>query len=165
MRWTQNGFCYAVFLRYGAKLVGWPIGIDFANLSKVSWPTATVHAILAAWESSEMRWEAISLGERMAAMEDPRNACPGPLFQDPISRGQRNDVGKRRDRPAVDSSKYPPRYVRDGPKSARRVDTDSEPESEGEVEEIEDADEFWGPVARPSRVARGELADDLIESF
>ncbi|KAL1947146.1 hypothetical protein VTO73DRAFT_14107 [Trametes versicolor] len=178
MRWTQGGFCSDIFLGLGAKLVGWPRGVPFVNLSDTSITTRHIRALLHAWAAGDMQWRANTLGERLAAAEHPRNACPGPRFQDAIPRGGRNDVGKRRAprRPTANLVKYPPRFVRDGPKSGRRVDTDDEDEGEGEggsavpegaselegLEEIEDVGDWELPRRR---VVRGELPEDPIDSF
>lgn len=165
MRWTQGGFCSDIFLGLGAKLVGWPSGVPFVNLSDTSISTRHIRALLHTWASGDMEWRANTLGERLAAAEHPRNACPGPRFQDAIPRGGRNDVKKRRARPTVDSVKYPPRFVRDGPKSGRRVDTDDEDESGEELEGLEEIEDVgdWEPPRRG--VVRGELPEDPIDSF
>ncbi|CDO72598.1 hypothetical protein BN946_scf184985.g17 [Trametes cinnabarina] len=157
MHWTIQRFCDFVFLAYGVKLVGWPSHIKFVNLSDVSMSTACIRALLNAWERGKMRWAKATPGELAAARENARNACPGPLFQDPLScpRGGRNDVGKHRERPTVDSAKYPPWYTRDGPKSQRYIDSN-------EVEEIENADD-WGMPHPHAGMAEGERLEDPTE--
>ncbi|KAL7284865.1 hypothetical protein ACG7TL_002178 [Trametes sanguinea] len=159
MRWTIEGFCRFVFLAYGVKLIGWPPHIKFANLSRDSISTRDIQELLDAWETGRMRWAKATAAEIVAARENPLNACPGRRFPDPRPRsGGRNDVGKHRKRPTVDSARFPPRYVRDGPKSQRYIDSDEE------MEAIEDAG-IWDTPSRPAGLARGELADDPIESF
>ncbi|KAJ3005184.1 hypothetical protein NUW54_g4457 [Trametes sanguinea] len=125
MRWTFKAFCKFVFLAYGVKLVGWPPHIKFVNLSNSSMKTADFRELLEAWESGAMRWEAATPGELLAAKHDARNAVQA-RYPDPRPSGGRNDVGKRRERPTIDSAKYPPRYIRDGPKSQRYIDSDEE---------------------------------------
>ncbi|KAJ3008681.1 hypothetical protein NUW54_g3063 [Trametes sanguinea] len=156
MYWTMEGFCQFIFLAYGVKLVGWLPHIRFTNLSNCS--TKDIQALLEAWEQRRMRWERATAAEIAAAREHPRNACPGHRFPDPLARGGRNDIGKHRKRPTIDSTRFPPRYIRDGPKSQRYIDSDEEAEA------IEDAS-IWDPPRRPAGLARGELAEDPIESF
>ncbi|KAI0323574.1 hypothetical protein GY45DRAFT_1439548 [Cubamyces sp. BRFM 1775] len=186
MRWTIDRFCDDIFLRYPAKLVGWPPRVPFTNLSKLPMPTSTVNVLLRRWEKGILRWEMPTAGEISAAREDARNAAPGPLFPEQTARHGRNDFGRQRDRPTVDSAKYPPRHVRNGPKSSRGIDdTDEEIEDSPEdgvrtaegggvcdrsrlesfsdVDEIEDADTVWG--TRERRLVSGELAEDPIEYF
>ncbi|OSC99653.1 hypothetical protein PYCCODRAFT_1438017 [Trametes coccinea BRFM310] len=159
MHWTFWTFCRFVFLAYGVKLVGWPPRINFVNLSSKSITSADIRALLDAWESGRMHWAVATSDELLAAENDARNACPGPRFQPPRPAGGRNDIGKRRERPTIDSVKFPPRYARDGPKSQRYIDSDKE------MDDIENADD-WGTMAgRPVGLARGELAEDPIESF
>ncbi|KAJ2974932.1 hypothetical protein NUW54_g11813 [Trametes sanguinea] len=124
MHWTVEGFCRFVFLVYGVKLLGWPPHIRFANLSDPSIPTRHIRQLLDAWEHRRMRWARATVGEITAAREDPRNACPGCRFPDPRLRGGRNDIGKHRERPTIDSTRFPARYARDGPKSRRYIDSD-----------------------------------------
>ncbi|KAH9890422.1 hypothetical protein C8Q73DRAFT_652493 [Cubamyces lactineus] len=188
MRWTVDRFCNDVFLRYPAKLVGWPPRIPFANLSSLSMPTSTVNTLLRLWEKGILRWEAPTSDELAAAKEDAKNAAPSPLIPDRTVRCGRNDIGKRRKRPTVDSVRFPPRYTRDGPKSLRRTEDESEDEIEDEVsvrasgragqcssasldsmsrydnDEIEDADSVWGTSSR-RRPLSGMLEEDPIDYF
>ncbi|KAI0323634.1 hypothetical protein GY45DRAFT_1332398 [Cubamyces sp. BRFM 1775] len=183
MRWTVYRFYKDIFLRYAANLVGWPPHIRFENLSKVSMPTSTVNVLLRRWEKGVMRWETPTPEELDAAAADWRTASPSPLFPEETVRYGRNDIGKQRERPTVDSARFPPRYVRDGAKSGRRIDSEDELEGgDGERgmggagaregsssslytdgDEIEDADAAWG--AREHRPRGGELADDPIDEF
>ncbi|OSC96577.1 hypothetical protein PYCCODRAFT_1377310 [Trametes coccinea BRFM310] len=161
MHWTRWTFFRFVFLAYGVKLVGWPQEIPFVNLSHKSMTSTNIRALLDAWASGQMRWVEATPRELLAADHDSRNACPGPRFrvQAPHPPGGRNDIGKRRERPTIDSAKFPPRYVRDGPKSRRYIDSDEE------KDDIEDADD-WGAVSgQRVGLARGEPAEDPIESF
>ncbi|KAH9889285.1 hypothetical protein C8Q73DRAFT_793501 [Cubamyces lactineus] len=134
MRWTVDRFYKHIFLRYSAKLVGWPPHIWFENLSKVSMPTSTVNFLLQCWEKGVMRWETPTSDEMAAAAADWRKASPSPLFSEQAVRYGRNDIGKHCKRPMVDCVRFPPCYARDGPKNS---------------DETEDADAAWGVYEQP----------------
>ena len=88
---------------------------------------------------------------------DPFDAIVWEGFEINIRDQKAFDIGKQRERPTVDSARFPPRYVRDGPKSGRWVDSGDErgmgcgagacegsssgPSSDSD--EIEDADAAW----------------------
>lgn len=127
MFYASEKFRDEIFHAYGAKLIGWPAGIEFVNPSDMKNPTAKVRALLDAWADGTMRWAWVSQDEFIAGIYDLRSACPGPHFPNPIPRSGRNDIKKRRAR-AIDAEceKYPPRFVRDGPKSFQCVSEEME---------------------------------------
>ncbi len=86
------------------------------------------------------------------------------LFELPVTRNCRSNLNQHWARPMIDPVKFPPRFVRNGPKSARGVDSDSEDEEDSAVSEIEDADEYWVPVA-PLKKRYHELEEDPITQF
>ncbi|KAI0362938.1 hypothetical protein BV20DRAFT_290663 [Pilatotrama ljubarskyi] len=189
MFWTPELFRDKVFLTYGVKLVNWPLDIEFTNISKMVNPTGKVRALLDAWAAPacRMRWAPISQDELIAGTFDVRSACPGPHFQDPIPKGGRNDIGKRRARATdLEPEKYPCRHVRDGPKSARYISEEQDgevsrsgalagggmergTEADGEeLEEMEEIEEESGSdflQGLPPRKLHGELPEDPITSW
>lgn len=172
-----------IFLAYGAKLIGWPADIEFINPSDMKNPTAKVRALLDAWADGTMRWAWASQDEFIAGLYDIRSACPGPHFPNPIPKGGRNDVGKRRARASdAEADKYPPRFVRDGPKSFRFVSEEMEEGlwpvttwasigmmliTQGEQEHVEDVAREASASTSPAGQLywHGELPEDPIESF
>lgn len=177
MHWAATRFRDRVFVGHRAKLMGWPRGIEFANMSNLKdTPTAKIRTLLEYWENGWMYWAAATPGEVLAAQESVYNALPGALFQNPdapVPRAQRSDVGAHRARPVTNPGnrwavRFPDRH---GAKSDRIVGDEwlLEEAGAGAVEdgpeEIEDTDEWEREAWRTRRLPSGELADDLIEEF
>ncbi len=186
MFYAPGKFRDEVALAYGIKLIGWPNGIEFTNLSALKKPTAKVRALLDAWAEGTMCWAWLTQDELIAAIFDVHSACPGPHFPNLTARAGRNDIGKRRPR-AVDAErdKYPPRYVRNGAKSARYISGDMEERTlwpittwaerigMGTLGDVEAAEDTFGgviggvesPQLPPRRELHCELPEDPIEEF
>lgn len=128
MLWEAEAFRKYVFLRYCVYLMGWPRDIEFRNPSKMS--VREILRLLQLFEERRLRFRRATAGEIFAARESVYNAAPAIRFPVPGPRTCRRDMKQRRERPTVDAGKYPPRYVRDGPKSKRWIG-DSTDEEEG----------------------------------
>ena len=182
MHWAAVPFKRDVVLFYGILLVGWPPWAPFENPSTLA--IATVRHLLKLFELGRLYFRRATPGEIFAARESLFNALPSLLFVRPGAKNCRANLGQHWVRPTIDPVRFPPRFVRNGPKSARGVDTDTESESASEIEsgsgsgsgskdggtqsesEIEDADGYWGCVARPkARKQYTELEEDPIEEF
>ncbi|EIW51344.1 uncharacterized protein TRAVEDRAFT_54645, partial [Trametes versicolor FP-101664 SS1] len=59
MRWTVSGLCEDIYLRHRLKLVGWPEGIVFGDLSKVT-GLARIWILVRALRSGELTFEPIT---------------------------------------------------------------------------------------------------------
>lgn len=124
MRWTASGFCEDIFLRYRIKLSGWPADIPFKNLSKGASPSAShINRLLGLRQAKHLVFEKATDDEVAAVLLDFRKACPGVLFPPPSPNIGRSDIGRRRCLPADGK---PPRYKRNGPKSAKQIYDDEE---------------------------------------
>ncbi len=162
MRWEALAFQDLV-LFYGIILYGWPPRVTFQNPSKM--PISVIRYLLQLFEFGYLYFRRGTPGELLAAGESIYNAVPSLLFKLPITRNCRSNLNQHWARPKIDPVKFPPRFVRNGPKSARGVGTDvSEEESDSGVSEIEDADEYWGPV-EPLKQRYHELEEDPITEF
>ncbi|TFK79616.1 hypothetical protein K466DRAFT_668053 [Polyporus arcularius HHB13444] len=161
MRWEALAFQELVVF-YGIILRGWPPRVIFQNPSDM--PIADIRYLLELFEFGFLYFRRATPGELFAARESIYNAVPCLLFELPATRNCRSNLNQHWARPTIDPVKFPPRFVRNGPKSARGVDSDSEDEEESGVSEIEDADEYWGPVA-PLKKRYHELEEDPITQF
>ncbi|KAM5541097.1 hypothetical protein V8D89_005230 [Ganoderma adspersum] len=135
MRYTAEAFLKDVVLPYSAKLPGWPPHIPFCNLSSRGAPSqAEMGELISLIRRGVLRFEEATPEEISAARLDVANAVPGPLFRAPLPNVARRDIGSRKPRFDADGGVIPPRYERNGPKSAAWID-----------EEVEDS-EAAGPV-------------------
>ncbi|EIW53597.1 uncharacterized protein TRAVEDRAFT_52719 [Trametes versicolor FP-101664 SS1] len=133
MRWTVSGLCKDIYLRHRLKLVGWPEGIVFGDLSKVT-GLARIWMLVRALRSGELTFEPITQEEYDAAKRNPLLAAPTPLHNGLRLNLGRDDIGRRRGSSKVDPAIYPPRHVRDGPKSSKVVSDEAEAMAEGPEE-------------------------------
>ncbi len=161
MRWEALAFQELVVF-YGIVLRGWPPRVTFQNPSKMS--IFVIRYLLELFEFGYLYFRRATPGELFAARESIYNAVPCLLFKLPTIRNCRSNLNQHWARPTIDPVKFPPRFVRNGPKSARGVDRESEDEEDVTVSEIEDADEYWGPVA-PLRKRYDELPEDPISEW
>lgn len=132
MYWTIRGYCSRVFLRYSVKLVGWPDDIVFDNLSRIT-GYERIFCLLCLWKSGEIRFVRVEdPAELDAARQDPLSAAPALLHRGIAPKAVRSDFGKRRRCPVTNPYDLPPRYPRDGPKSAEVVSEEAEAMAEQE---------------------------------
>ncbi|RDX39450.1 hypothetical protein OH76DRAFT_1562400 [Lentinus brumalis] len=138
MWWTLTAFQKHVVLRYGVLLLGWPPDIPFMSFSpghgcpcmaEIRW----LLTLLTAEPQPRMYFVRATPGQLDAARLDAAAAAPGPLFPapTPLPYIGRSNIGRRRSvrHNEADGSVIPPRYIRDGPKSAKVIgeELDSEP--------------------------------------
>ncbi|KAI0702822.1 hypothetical protein C8T65DRAFT_579055 [Cerioporus squamosus] len=155
MRWTVKSYYLYVFLRYRIQLRGWPREIPFMNLSDITgW--RRISLLSKRWKTGKMYFAPVSDAALEAAMKSPISVAPGPLNNGYAMDLGRSDIKKRR---ALPKDGRPPRYVRNGPKSARLVTAAAEARAEKamaeeraameveEEEEISDDDSAY--VMRP----------------
>ncbi|RDX46278.1 hypothetical protein OH76DRAFT_1356356 [Lentinus brumalis] len=124
MRWVVLAFQHDIVLFYGIILVGWPRAVVFQNPSKMR--LTVVRQLLSRFEQGRLYFRRATPGEIFAAQESMYNAAPCVRFALPTVRNCRSNLNQHWHRPTIDSTKFPPRFVRNGPKSARGVDTDVE---------------------------------------
>ncbi|KAI0689088.1 hypothetical protein C8T65DRAFT_589023 [Cerioporus squamosus] len=131
MRWTVKSYFLYVFLRYRIALRGWPRDIPFMNLSDITgWEH--ISRLSTRWKTGKMYFAPVSDAALEAAMKNPISVAPGPLNNGFAMDLGRSDIKKRR---ALPKDGRPPRYVRDGPKSARLVTAAAEARAEREMAE------------------------------
>ncbi|TFK77811.1 hypothetical protein K466DRAFT_592983 [Polyporus arcularius HHB13444] len=87
---------------------------------------AVVRELLELFEQGRLYFRKATPGEIFAAQESLYNAAPGVRFAVPAVRNCRRNLNQHWKRPTIDPVKFPPRFVRNGPKSARGVDTDED---------------------------------------
>ncbi|KAM5542832.1 hypothetical protein V8D89_003496 [Ganoderma adspersum] len=140
MGWTAEAFYKNVFLPFSAKLPGWPSHIPFRNLSGRGAPSqAEMRELISLILQGILRFEEATPEEIHAARLDIANAVPGPLFPAPLPDVARRDIGSRRPRFDANGEVIPPRYERNGPKSAAWIGE--------EVEDSESAEAVgWRPI-------------------
>ncbi|KAL1938474.1 hypothetical protein VTO73DRAFT_11497 [Trametes versicolor] len=121
MQWTVGRFCSLVFLKYRLRLVGWPKGIAFANLSKAATGMDRILLFYLAWRTGELEFVPVTQAEYNEAKRNPASAAPTQRHAGVRPKLGRSDIKKRRARPTVDTLRFPPRYIRNGPKSFKWV--------------------------------------------
>ncbi|EIW65031.1 uncharacterized protein TRAVEDRAFT_42428 [Trametes versicolor FP-101664 SS1] len=134
MHWTVSGLYRNIYLRHRLKLVGWPKGIAFGDLSKTVTGLDRISILVQALRSGDLTFEPISQAEYDAAKQNPLLAAPTHLNGGLRPHPSRNDTGRRRGSSKVDPAIYPPRHVRDGPKSSKVVSDEAEARAEGPEE-------------------------------
>ncbi|PIL34919.1 hypothetical protein GSI_02706 [Ganoderma sinense ZZ0214-1] len=140
MRYTAKAFRDEVVLPYSAKLPGWPPHIPFCNLSRRGGPSLPdIHELISLVQRGILRFEHATPEEIQAARLDVANAVPGPLFPTRLPDVARRDIGSQRPHFDADGELIPPRYARNGPKSAAWID-DEESDSAAAVPA------GWGPI-------------------
>lgn len=134
MHWTVSGLYHNIYLRHRLKLVGWPKGIAFGDLSKTVTGLDRISILVQALRSGDLTFEPISQAEYDAAKQNPLLVAPTHLNGGLRPHPSRNDTGRRRGSSKVDPAIYPPRHVRDGPKSSKVVSDEAEARAEGPEE-------------------------------
>ncbi|TBU31949.1 hypothetical protein BD311DRAFT_716084 [Dichomitus squalens] len=133
MRWTLSAYLEHIFFKLGIKLI-WPPGLLFANLSQHS-GILRITRVKMLWESGVIRFAPVTDADRMAALQNPLSAAPGPLHHGLRKSYGRSDIKARRNCPKTNPLNLPYRYERHGPKSAKIVSARAEAAAEAEVRE------------------------------
>ena len=70
MFWTLEDYIKSVVLQHGYKLVGWPRGVPFKNLSDVS-NLPKLELLLRGWKEGTIRFRKITDAEYTEMVTDP----------------------------------------------------------------------------------------------
>ncbi|KAI0354359.1 hypothetical protein OH77DRAFT_493145 [Trametes cingulata] len=134
MRWTVKGYHRKIYTEYGLALVGWPDDMVFTNLSD---PELTgyrrISALYMRWQVGTLTFVPVELGKDERAAQNPMDVAPNVLNKGVPLRLGRSDLKKHRGSRKVDPARFPARYVRNGPKSARWVTPEMEARAEMEL--------------------------------
>lgn len=77
MSYKEDRYARLVMLRYAAKLMGWPEGIPFVNLSSgLLGGIAALRILRQAWDKGELRFERATPEDLARAAEDPLSVLP-----------------------------------------------------------------------------------------
>ncbi|KAI0367839.1 hypothetical protein BV20DRAFT_1037540 [Pilatotrama ljubarskyi] len=151
MRWTVKGYHQKIYTEYGLQLVGWPTDLPFADLSK---PGLTgydrISRLYILWQSQDLKFIPVPLEKAARAAQNPMAVAPSALNHGIPPKLGRSDLKRHRAGGKVDPVRFPPRYVRNGPKSEKWVTDEAEARA---------------AAASVAAVCRGEDPDDPIESF
>ncbi|PIL33901.1 hypothetical protein GSI_03607 [Ganoderma sinense ZZ0214-1] len=137
MGYTPRTFRDNVLFPYHAKLPGWPSRIRFCNLSARGAPSpAEMLELIHLIRTGVLRFEEATADDILAAQLDVANAVPGGALvrATPLPHVARRDIGSRKPRFDDNGEVIPPRYERNGPKSAAWID-----DEEGDEEAVERA--------------------------
>ncbi|RDX39740.1 hypothetical protein OH76DRAFT_1394642 [Lentinus brumalis] len=139
MWWMLTSFQKHVVLRYGVLLLGWPPDIPFMSFSPghgcpCMADLRQLLSLLAAEPQPRMNFVRATPGQLHAARIDAAAAAPGPVFPAPVPLPYvgRSNIGRRRGvHRGTDSSVISPRYIRDGPTSAKVISEELDSEASG----------------------------------
>ncbi|KAI0682137.1 hypothetical protein C8T65DRAFT_517849, partial [Cerioporus squamosus] len=130
MRWGLLPFRNFVAVPLEVILVGWPVQYPFANLSNKGAPgMKALRALLKLLQANPPQLYFVKATEDQlrAARFNAASVCPGPLFPAPKPRLGYDSIGRRvkiwRD---SHGAVIPPRHVRDGPRSAKKISEEVE---------------------------------------
>ncbi|KAI0692303.1 hypothetical protein C8T65DRAFT_745205 [Cerioporus squamosus] len=137
MHWGLLPFRDSVAVPLGVLLIGWPAEYSFANLSSKGAPgMKALHKLLQLLEAKPPKLYFVKATEEQlrTARFDAASICPGPLFPAPEPRLGYDNIGKRvKIRRTNSGTVIPPRHVRDGPKSAKKISDELETAVDAEV--------------------------------
>lgn len=71
MWWTLEDYADNVVCGYGYQLIGWPGGVTFTNLSKVTGGTATLRRLQELWDDKVLKFVPVTEAERRIAVNHP----------------------------------------------------------------------------------------------
>ncbi|KAI0370626.1 hypothetical protein BV20DRAFT_916297, partial [Pilatotrama ljubarskyi] len=127
MRWTVEGYHKKIYTEYGLELVGWPDDFVFTNLSdRELTGYVRISTLYSLWKSGNMTFLPVMLDVHARAARHAAEVTPGKKNRGIRPRLGRSDLKKHRGSRKVDPSKFPPRYVRNGPKSDKWVSDEAE---------------------------------------
>ena len=121
MFWTLEDYIESVVLQHGYKLVGWPRGVPFKNLSDVHGGMSMLTHLEHLWGSGDLKFVPITEGERLAASIDPNRLAPASNCARRKRPGGREDIGRARYRYKTNPYNHPLRHPKNGPKTPKSV--------------------------------------------
>ncbi|KAH9912467.1 uncharacterized protein BXZ73DRAFT_82311 [Epithele typhae] len=127
MRWTLERFATHIFVKHRLRLVGWPHGTKFGNLSNIATSLNALTSLHQLWDRGDLRFERVSVEEAQAARENCSLAAPTPFV---LPRGSRADRGERRDPGVVEFGMWHRRMSCMMTKSQREITSEDEAEAE-----------------------------------
>lgn len=173
MHWHAQDFYQNITIPYKLRLVGWPEGVAFDNLSKLKRSSRVLDDLLRRWVRGELCFVQMSDAELQELGEI--GTAPG-ISPPRKQRMGRCDIKKDRNRPVTNPLNLPRRRVRNGPKTPKIVPDnadDSEIEEEPEVPVYyvcgkhsgeESSHDRVETSAKFSRNKYGELDEDPIQN-
>ena len=121
MFWTLEDYVESVVLRHGYKLVGWPRGVPFKNLSDIHGGSSVLTSLENLWGSGDLKFVPITEDERVAAAADPNHLAPARCCAHRKRPGGREDIGRARYRYKTNPNNLPLRRPKNGPKTPKDV--------------------------------------------
>ena len=121
MFWTLEDYIKSVVLQHGYKLVGWPRGVPFKNLSDVDGGTSVLTGLDNLWNAGDLRFVPITDDERIAAASDANYLAPAPHCAHRKRPGGREDIGRARYRYKTNPYNLALRHAKNGPKTPKDV--------------------------------------------
>ena len=125
MRWTLKGYYCKIYVEYGLELVGWPPDEMFADLSQLT-GFRRISALFVLWQTGIMTFRRVELDKAAREARTPEDVAPSKLNAGVPPKLGRSDMKKRYGSRKVDPKRFPPRYVRNGPKSEKWVTAEAE---------------------------------------
>ena len=125
MCWVVTLFRDQVVLRYLVILIGWPPEIPFCDLSTAGAPTAQqMRKLLKLITTRKLYFARATPGQLRIAGLAAGGIAPGPLCHKALPHPNlgRSDIGRQKAKYDSEGNAVVPRYVRDGPKSAKMVE-------------------------------------------
>ncbi|KAL1938584.1 hypothetical protein VTO73DRAFT_11399 [Trametes versicolor] len=142
MKWGPVHYALGVVFRGRFRLVGWPEGVPFGNLSDIPGGQPVLEQLLSLWLEGKMYFEAVDDEYRDLAKRNPKAVLPAPPPKRKAPRCfgpcGRNDIGKGRARPVTNPEGRPLRRRKDGPLTPK-ICFDSDVEDSDEIDsDVED---------------------------
>ncbi|KAH9886902.1 hypothetical protein C8Q73DRAFT_675122 [Cubamyces lactineus] len=125
MRWTVKGYYHKIYVEYGLELVGWPPDEVFADLSELT-GSRRISMLFNLWKAKILTFQCVGLSKAERSARRPEDVAPSPRNAGVPPKLGRSDLKKRYGRKKVDPVRFPPRYVRNGPKSSKWVTAEAE---------------------------------------
>ncbi|KAH9918889.1 uncharacterized protein BXZ73DRAFT_105045 [Epithele typhae] len=128
MRWTLERFAKHIFVKHRLRLIGWPHGTKFGNLSENATSLNELIGLHRLWDRGDLRFERVGIEEAEAARANCRLVGPTPFV---LPRGgSRADEGERRDPGVVEFGMWRRRMSCMVTKSQREITWEDEEEAE-----------------------------------
>ncbi|KAI0323412.1 hypothetical protein GY45DRAFT_1332566 [Cubamyces sp. BRFM 1775] len=149
MRWTPKGFFKKIYVEYGLELVGWPPDEVFADPSKLT-GFRRISTLLVLWQTGVMHFRRVELNKAARNARKPEDVAPSPRNEGVPPKLGRSDLKKRYGRKKVDAQRFPPRYVRNGPKSEKWVTAEAEARAARDDSDVHGREDPSDPIQSAS---------------